>query len=791
MPDNNNTETKIYKSHKERPNEEIILEPFNYVMSLKGKGIRQKFGRAYNEWFGIDENKYKNIGEYGEMGHNASLLIDDIEDGSDLRRGKPAAHIVYGTPKTITSANYVYFLIMEKVLNEFPPEQQEGALRIAIDQILEGHIGQGMDIYWRDKWICPTEEEYKKMILQKSGAFFTGSLELANFLKPDKEREKKIGKQIRRLGETMTMFFQIRDDYANLVSKVYAEAKTFAEDITEGKFSFPAIHCVHSSPKGKRLLEILKMKTTDPELKREAIRIMEESGSLEYTRKTCESLEKEFRDVVNEIREIMGYGGNALLEIAENYSLRHINTELEPKSISPGLSKAKVSGDCTTPTTTVIRDADNNNSKSIGTSEKRSMNILPLRFFLRKVKKIFRPRVFNEIAKRYRSHKKRPNEKIILEPFYYIMSLKGRHIRDKLTLGYSKSFNVPEDIVKGVFDMAEMGFNAVLLVDDIQDNSELRQGRPCAHVVYGLPATLNAANYIYFLLLEKMLDEYPPEYRMNAIKIYIDRVLESHIGQGMEIHYRENSICPTEEQYKQIVMQKDAFAYLPLEFTTLVNNDKELENMVIKQWYRIVEATILFGQIRDDYANLVSKVYEKAKTFAEDISEGKFNFPIIHCIQSSPNGKRVLEILKMKTTDPELKREALRIIEESGSLEYTRKTYQALDQEVRRLFDEVSDIGDRNITVDSILIRNFVKKRALRKKHELRKKEALFRKESSRIKEALYEIMDAYKIDNINTDREPNGYIMQGPFSEEVVLLQKKYEISEKNYKRLRKQVRK
>jgi len=46
--------------------------------------------------------------------HNASLLIDDIEDDSKLRRGKPVAHMVYGVPQTLNCANYVYFLAMEK-----------------------------------------------------------------------------------------------------------------------------------------------------------------------------------------------------------------------------------------------------------------------------------------------------------------------------------------------------------------------------------------------------------------------------------------------------------------------------------------------------------------------------------------------------------------------------------------------------------------------------------------------------------------------------------------------------
>ena len=43
--------------------------------------------------------------------------IDDIEDGSELRRGQPVAHAIYGIPQTINSANYIYFIALERVLS--------------------------------------------------------------------------------------------------------------------------------------------------------------------------------------------------------------------------------------------------------------------------------------------------------------------------------------------------------------------------------------------------------------------------------------------------------------------------------------------------------------------------------------------------------------------------------------------------------------------------------------------------------------------------------------------------
>jgi geranylgeranyl pyrophosphate synthase len=106
--------------------------------------------------------------EVTEMLHNASLLIDDIEDSSTLRRGFPVAHSIYGVPSVINSANYVYFLGLEKVLTLEHPE----AVRVFTRQLLELHRGQGLDIHWRDTYTCPSEQEYRAMVLQKTGGLF-------------------------------------------------------------------------------------------------------------------------------------------------------------------------------------------------------------------------------------------------------------------------------------------------------------------------------------------------------------------------------------------------------------------------------------------------------------------------------------------------------------------------------------------------------------------------------------------------------------------------------------------
>jgi len=87
-------------------NEQRILEePYRYLLEIPGKGVRSHLIKAFNVWLQIDEGQLKAITEIIDMLHTASLLIDDIEDNSKLRRGIPVAHLIYGVPATINCAN--------------------------------------------------------------------------------------------------------------------------------------------------------------------------------------------------------------------------------------------------------------------------------------------------------------------------------------------------------------------------------------------------------------------------------------------------------------------------------------------------------------------------------------------------------------------------------------------------------------------------------------------------------------------------------------------------------------
>ncbi|XP_023334294.1 geranylgeranyl pyrophosphate synthase [Eurytemora carolleeae] len=270
-----------FSQSNSRAQDALLLEPYSHLLTVPGKNIRGKLMAGFNSWLQVPEEKLSVIGEIVQMLHNASLLLDDIEDSSILRRGLPVAHLIYGQASTINCANYVMFIGLEKCQTLGHPE----ATKVFTEQMLELHRGQGMEIYWRDNFICPSEEEYKIMITRKTGGLFNLAVRLMQLFATSSHDFSNF---VKLLG----LYFQIRDDYENLKSDDYASNKSFAEDLTEGKFSFPVLHAVS--------LECCQVKKF-------CIGLIEAAGSFQYTKGILSELESSI------LKEIEDIGGNKIL----------------------------------------------------------------------------------------------------------------------------------------------------------------------------------------------------------------------------------------------------------------------------------------------------------------------------------------------------------------------------------------------------------------------------------------------------------------------------------------------
>jgi len=250
--------------------------------------------------------------------------VDDVEDSSILRRGIPVAHSIFGTAQTINSANYVYFCALRELQKLNNPQ----AINIYTEELLNLHRGQGMDLFWRDTLTCPSEEDYLEMVGNKTGGLFRLAIKL---MQAESSSNTLVGEVLENdyswltrgdlsdcvpLVNLIGLIFQIRDDYMNLSNSDYTRNKGLCEDLTEGKFSFPVIHSIRLNPQNLQLINILKQRSNDEEVKRYAVSYMETTGSFAYCRKVLKDLHEKASamiDTVHEGRE-EGHGVRIILD---------------------------------------------------------------------------------------------------------------------------------------------------------------------------------------------------------------------------------------------------------------------------------------------------------------------------------------------------------------------------------------------------------------------------------------------------------------------------------------------
>lgn len=276
--------------------EHAILEPYRYTCAVAGKGMRSKIIEVFNYWLSVSDVCRTQTAAIVEKLHNASLIIDDIEDSSLQRRGRPVAHAVFGEAASINCANFIYFEAFHDAVCLGKP----AVVPALLDELMKLHLGQGLDIYYRDNGMCPSEAQYCEMVQHKTAGLFRLGITLLQSFSDDK-------RDFIPLCNDLGLYYQVMDDVLNLKSAEMFGHKSFCEDLTEGKFSFPIVHHVLASPGDTRVLNIMRKKTTDATLKQFAVRCLEETQSFIYALKFSEAVADRIRQRCSE------FGGNATL----------------------------------------------------------------------------------------------------------------------------------------------------------------------------------------------------------------------------------------------------------------------------------------------------------------------------------------------------------------------------------------------------------------------------------------------------------------------------------------------
>lgn len=255
--------------------EAILLEPVNYYKRQKGKNIRKVLCDLFGKLLGVSEKNIELVNEITNDVHNASLVIDDIEDNGTLRRNEPCAHLKYGIPLSINACYYSIFKSLTKISQNF---SQKTINKIG-EYLTYAHEGQGMDIYYAQNKVIPTLEEYEKMMEYKTGSAFIMNFELLI----DKSTNLIFSRNydmIKHILILFSLFFQIRDDYINLTDINYWKEKGFCQDFDEEKISYLITYFHNENIKNNKpnpnIIEMMKDKSKEGKIK--ILQIFHNSG---------------------------------------------------------------------------------------------------------------------------------------------------------------------------------------------------------------------------------------------------------------------------------------------------------------------------------------------------------------------------------------------------------------------------------------------------------------------------------------------------------------------------------
>ncbi|KAJ3792406.1 isoprenoid synthase domain-containing protein [Lentinula aff. detonsa] len=291
-------------------NESAILAPYTYLTSAPSKETLRHLANALNDWLKVESTQLELIIKIAQALQNDSLLFDDIEDGSELRRGQPVANSVYGLPQTVNAASYIVIMVykdaleLHAIMNKTNFIPGSTPVEIITEELLNAHRGQGMDILWRDHVRCPSEDEYIDMIKNKTASLFRILMRLMMACATERKDVNFIP-----LIDLIGVMYQIRDDYSNLRDASYSDTKGFAEDLTEGKFSFPLVHAIRANESNTQLLDIIRQRPKSPTLKGQALSYMEsETRSFDYTLAVLRALQGRIAE------EMEMLGENPMLE---------------------------------------------------------------------------------------------------------------------------------------------------------------------------------------------------------------------------------------------------------------------------------------------------------------------------------------------------------------------------------------------------------------------------------------------------------------------------------------------
>ncbi len=235
------------------------------------------------------------------------LIHDDIEDGSELRRGQPTLHLKSSEPLALNAGDALHARMWGALLRN---EARLGAPRTLKAMSEFSHMvdvtteGQHMELGWvqGNRWDL-SESDYYEMCTRKTSWYtVAGPCRLGAIVAGSDE---PLLEKLRNFGVKLGVAFQIQDDVLNLVGDQSKYGKATSDDILEGKRTLILLRALEKSSEAERAKAISimnkarKLKTEDEAAY--VLSLIEKQEAVEYGRRTARRMMEEATDILRSV----------------------------------------------------------------------------------------------------------------------------------------------------------------------------------------------------------------------------------------------------------------------------------------------------------------------------------------------------------------------------------------------------------------------------------------------------------------------------------------------------------
>jgi octaprenyl-diphosphate synthase len=263
----------------ERMQSEVALIPelAGHLIAGGGKRMRPMLTLASARLLDYPGTRHHKLAAAVEFIHTATLLHDDVVDGSGLRRGRRTANIIWGNPASVLVGDFLFSRSFELMV-------EDGSLKVlrilshASAVIAEGEVDQ----LTAQRRVETSEDHYLSIISAKTAALFAAACRIAAVVA---EGEEAVEEALDTYGRNLGIAFQLVDDAIDYSSDAQTMGKGVGDDFRDGKVTLPVILAFARGSDADRAFWRAAMegqRTSDEDLA-EAKRLLRDTGALEDT----------------------------------------------------------------------------------------------------------------------------------------------------------------------------------------------------------------------------------------------------------------------------------------------------------------------------------------------------------------------------------------------------------------------------------------------------------------------------------------------------------------------------